>query len=242
MVKVYKYVYEGYTDPIHRYGHFKGTKYFIPEPYNLGIFELNRKIQYIKKQDQIDNFQNDLFGFNPTINEIDMDEELVNNINENYKIQEKMLNDRDPFIDGLDKFKNDDEISNDLFKFALACLDRKQYDKCIEINQMIISKYHKIEELIPSCYYNIACAYAYLKNDDKLYEYLGMSVDQGFTGWIHMVNDLDLRPYKNDVRFVKIIQKCVNKDDKIKETIKNIPYPVKEYLERHKIDLNSISI
>lgn len=241
MVKAYKYIYEGYDDPIHRYGHFKGTKYFIPEPYNLGIFELNRKIQYIKKQDQIDNFQNDLFGFNPTINEIDMDEELVNTINENYKIQEKMLNDRDPFIDGFDKFKTDEQIGVELFKFALDCLERKQYDKSIESNQIIIRKYPHIE-LIPSCYYNIACAYAYLKNEDKLYEYLNMCIDHGYIGWAHMVNDLDLRPYKNDIRFVKIIQKCVNKDDKVKETIKTIPYPVKEYIERHKIDLNSISI
>jgi hypothetical protein len=240
MVKAYKYVYEGYDDPIHRYGHFKGTKFYIPSPYNIGILEIHRKVQYIKKQTKIDDFPH--YIPHPEIVEIDMNEDLINKILANYEVQENMLKERETFIDGFDEYKKDEEIAEEIFRYALKQLNDREYEKSIITNQQILSKYPHVEKIVLTTYYNIACGYSLLKNEEKMYEYLLQSVENGYIDWPHIITDSDLREYRETPNFVKIIQKCITKDEKVKENIKRVSINVQEYIERHKINLNSISI
>jgi len=56
-------------------------------------------------------------------------------------------------------------------------------------------------------YYNMACAYARLKNADKAFEMLGKAVDEGFANRNTMTTDADLADLRSDPRFAKLIER-----------------------------------
>jgi tetratricopeptide (TPR) repeat protein len=56
-------------------------------------------------------------------------------------------------------------------------------------------------------YYNMACAYARLKNADKAFEMLGKAVDEGFANRNTMTTDADLEGLRPDPRFAKLLER-----------------------------------
>lgn len=56
-------------------------------------------------------------------------------------------------------------------------------------------------------YYNMACAYARLKNADKAFEMLGKAVDEGFSNRDTMTTDADLAELRADPRFSKLLER-----------------------------------
>lgn len=56
-------------------------------------------------------------------------------------------------------------------------------------------------------YYNMACAYARLKNTDKAFEMLGKAVDEGFANRDAMRTDADLEGLRTDPRFAAILER-----------------------------------
>ena len=56
-------------------------------------------------------------------------------------------------------------------------------------------------------YYNMACAYARLKNSDKALEMLGKAVDEGFANRNTMTTDADLAALRSDPRFAKLLER-----------------------------------
>jgi pentatricopeptide repeat protein len=54
-------------------------------------------------------------------------------------------------------------------------------------------------------YYNMACAYARLKQTDKAFEMLGKAVDEGFADRRTLETDEDLAPLRTDARFAAIL-------------------------------------
>ncbi len=106
-MKCYKYKIEGYEDFMHRMGYFKQYKIFIPSPYNFCICIWKDKIHYMRRQEEVDNFDNNMFGFNPDINEIEIDKEntlkcLKIMIEEGTIDKEKIIEDKN-----FEKYKDD---------------------------------------------------------------------------------------------------------------------------------------
>jgi len=56
-------------------------------------------------------------------------------------------------------------------------------------------------------YYNMACAYARLKNLDKAFEMLGKAVDEGFANRNSLTTDTDLDGLRSDPRFAKLLER-----------------------------------
>ncbi|MEQ1762044.1 MAG: tetratricopeptide repeat protein [Pyrinomonadaceae bacterium] len=56
-------------------------------------------------------------------------------------------------------------------------------------------------------YYNMACAYARLKNLDKSFEMLGKAVDEGFANRNTFASDTDLEVLRSDPRFAKLLDR-----------------------------------
>lgn len=56
-------------------------------------------------------------------------------------------------------------------------------------------------------YYNMACAYARLKNIDKAFEMLGKAIDEGFSDRAAMARDEDLVLLRPDARFAKLLER-----------------------------------
>ena len=54
-------------------------------------------------------------------------------------------------------------------------------------------------------YYNMACAYIRLKQNDKAFEMLGKTVDEGFVDRPTFETDTDLAPIRSDARFQQIL-------------------------------------
>ena len=54
-------------------------------------------------------------------------------------------------------------------------------------------------------YFNMACAYARLKNLDKSFEMLGRAVDEGFANRNTLETDTDLSELRNDARFAQLL-------------------------------------
>jgi pentatricopeptide repeat protein len=83
----------------------------------------------------------------------------------------------------------------------------------INRNEDAIKTYEKAFEAgIPSgantrgaAYYNMACAYARLKQTDKAFEMLDKAIDEGFTNRRAFETDEDLAPLRSDARFQKVL-------------------------------------
>lgn len=56
-------------------------------------------------------------------------------------------------------------------------------------------------------YYNMACAYARLKQADKAFEMLGKAVDEGFNRRAGFETDEDLAPLRSDPRFAALLKR-----------------------------------
>ncbi len=56
-------------------------------------------------------------------------------------------------------------------------------------------------------YYNMACAYARLKDSDKAFEMLNKAVDEGLAGRARYETDADLAPLKSDPRFAVLLDR-----------------------------------
>jgi pentatricopeptide repeat protein len=54
-------------------------------------------------------------------------------------------------------------------------------------------------------YYNMACAYARLKNADKAFEMLNKAIDEGYVVRNSFEKDEDLAPLRTDTRFQTIV-------------------------------------
>ena len=54
-------------------------------------------------------------------------------------------------------------------------------------------------------YYNMACAYARLKNIDKAFEMLGKAIDEGYANRHSLETDTDLAPLRSDARFQALL-------------------------------------
>jgi tetratricopeptide (TPR) repeat protein len=82
-------------------------------------------------------------------------------------------------------------------------------------NQEAIRNYEKAFEAgIPPgantrglAYYNMACAYARLKQADKAFEMLGKAIDEGFSNRATFETDEDLAPLRTDARFAQLLQR-----------------------------------
>ncbi len=207
-MKVYRYSVEGYEDWMHKYGHFKGYKIYIPEPYNFGIFTLNNKITYIKRQDKVDNFKNDMFGFNPTINEIEMDEELIKKFHNNLIEEEKVLNERKTLENELLQFRTTDELGKELFEEGLDLLHINKYEDSIDKYQKCIEfEFSKKES-----WYNIACCYSKMNDKDKTIESLQKAFNNGYDNWFHTVTDSDLKNFIDEPECVNIVKEMLLKN------------------------------
>lgn len=53
--------------------------------------------------------------------------------------------------------------------------------------------------------YNIACAYAQMKQNDAALQYLDQAIQEGFTSFDHLRQDSDLKPLRNDPRFKALL-------------------------------------
>jgi tetratricopeptide (TPR) repeat protein len=56
-------------------------------------------------------------------------------------------------------------------------------------------------------YYNMACAYARLKNIDKAFEMLGKAIDEGYTARNNFETDTDLAVLRTDERFKALLER-----------------------------------
>jgi pentatricopeptide repeat protein len=56
-------------------------------------------------------------------------------------------------------------------------------------------------------FYNMACAYARLKQFDKAFEMLNKAVDEGFSNRATFESDTDLAPLRTDARFQKLLER-----------------------------------
>jgi pentatricopeptide repeat protein len=56
-------------------------------------------------------------------------------------------------------------------------------------------------------FYNMACAYARLKQFDKAFEMLNKAVDEGFANRATFESDTDLAPLRTDARFQKLLER-----------------------------------
>ena len=59
-------------------------------------------------------------------------------------------------------------------------------------------------------YYNMACAYARLKNADKAFEMLGKAIDEGYVNRASFETDTDLASLRGDVRFKALLARLPN--------------------------------
>jgi tetratricopeptide (TPR) repeat protein len=56
-------------------------------------------------------------------------------------------------------------------------------------------------------YYNMACAYARLKNIDKAFDMLGKAIDEGYNSRAAFESDTDLAPLRTDARFKTLVDR-----------------------------------
>ncbi len=61
--------------------------------------------------------------------------------------------------------------------------------------------------------YNIACAYALLKDKKKAFEYLVNAVNAGFIDYVHIKNDDDLKILQSSTKFIKLIKDLAKRYD-----------------------------
>ena len=58
-----------------------------------------------------------------------------------------------------------------------------------------------------SAYFNMACAYIRLKQNDKAFEFLNKAIDEGFSKRESFENDKDLTLIRADARFQRLLER-----------------------------------
>lgn len=209
MPVAYKYAFEGYDDWVHRRGYFKGYKLFFPAPYNFCIFALGTKINYMKRQDKIDDFSDNLFGFNPKIIEIEVPEEDIKKYEKNLLTEEALQAERLAFLQDFEQYKDNHEKSLEADSASHELFDDGHYE-------LAAAKWHLCMVLNPdfkaSCLYNIACCRSRLGDKEGTISFLQQASDAGFVKWSKVVSDRDLDTFKDEPEFVIIIQQMLLKN------------------------------
>lgn len=62
-------------------------------------------------------------------------------------------------------------------------------------------------------FYNMACAYVRLKQNDRAFEFLNKAIDEGFTTRQTFETDTDLAPLRSDPRFQELLKRLPQTDD-----------------------------
>jgi tetratricopeptide (TPR) repeat protein len=234
-MKCYRYIVEGYNDWMHKQDYFKGHKIYVPEPYNFCIFTLNDEIKYMQRQYKIDKFTNDQFGFNPVIQEIELDEKIVKKFYDNFLKEEEIKKEREILVTSLFQFKTDEDKAESLFEEANILHNEKKYHEAIQNYEFCI----KVKFSSKESYYNIACCYSLMKNKEESIKYIKLALDHGYTNWFHMVSDEDLKYIIDDFDIVEIIKKLIilhpKKVFSYKTNYKNGKDEGDNYLEKHNL-------
>jgi len=88
-------------------------------------------------------------------------------------------------------------------QYALSLHWTQRYEQAIEA-------YMKADELgvnPPTTRYNLACAYSLLGRNDRAFEWLGRSIEAGFSNVSYMRNDSDLANLRVDSRFPEYLRR-----------------------------------
>lgn len=236
-MKCYRYAVEGYEDFIHQMGHFKQYKIYIPSPYNFSVVTWHDKIHYIKRQDKIDDFKNDHFGFNPKIHEIEIDKKTIEKLYDSLLKEEKMLEERKALTNIVLEYKSEEEILEKIFKEGSELIKSKEYSKAITNFEKCINGKFSTKE----SYYNISCCYSLLKMKNDSIKYLKLAIDNGYKNWFHIVEDTDLSFIKDEPEIVEIIKALLKINPKKQYSSctyldKNGRDSGDKYLEKHNLD------
>ncbi len=240
-MKCYRYAVEGYEDFIHQMGHFKQYKIYIPSPYNFSVVTWHDKINYIKRQDKIDDFTNDHFGFNPKIHEIEIDKKTIEKLYDNLLKEEKMLEERKALTNIVLEYKSEEEILEKIFKEGSQLIKSKEYSRAIiNFEKCIKGKFYTKES-----YYNISCCYSLLKMKYDSIKYLKLAIDNGLTNWSLITEDDTLSFIKHEPEVIEIIKALLKINPKkqysctlgeLTELNKNRTECSDKYLEKHNLE------
>ena len=200
-MKCYRYAIEGYDDFIHRRGHFKGYKIFIPDPYNFCVFTLDNKIRYMKRQDKIDDFSNEHFGFNPTIYEIEMDEDIIKKLYENLEQEEQVKHSRELLEENILQFQTLEEKIEKSFKDGLEYIKQDKYFEAIEK-----FKYCLVDSYAMNSLFNISCCYSLMGDKNNAIKNLKEAINKGYGNWFHIITDDDLKNIRDEPEVIEMIK------------------------------------
>lgn len=88
---------------------------------------------------------------------------------------------------------------------GLKCLNDNDYDNAINYFQKCIDTNHNNK----LAYYNLACSYCRQNDIDKSFQYLNLSLENGYDDWTHIILDTDLENIKEKSEFVETIRKMI---------------------------------
>jgi tetratricopeptide (TPR) repeat protein len=226
-MKVYRYVVEGFYDPMHRSGHWKGCAFFVPAPYNIRFYIVDETLTNICRQEQVDDFSNDYFGFNPIICEVDLDEAIVKRADELLTRSEALENDKGKFSLALIPDLANTDSTEALNSRGIKCLKEEKYKEALELFTEALEGSSHPHVL----YYNMACAYSLMGEKADAIRMLGVAVKQGYDHWKDIVADCDLIAILHEPEVVKIIDGILQKKPHVR--LRMLTDASKSYIKRH---------
>ncbi len=220
---------------MHKQDYFKGHKLYIPSPYNFCIFTIDDKIKYINRQDKIDDFSKDYFGFNPKIYEVELDEKIIKKFYDNLIKQEQIEKEREILSESLFLLKTDEDKAEKLFKEGNNLINEKKFKEAIKNYEFCI----KVKFSTKESFYNIACCYSMMQDKQNSIKYLKLALDSGYTNWFHIVSDTDLKYIVDDQEIVELVKQLIISNPKKVFSCKSLDKNGKDkgdnYLEKHNL-------
>lgn len=201
-MKAYRYIVEGYHDPIHRYMHYTSVKFYIPAPYNIGFYITDGELTRIHDQTSLDDFTNDYYGYSPVIYDVDLDEAIAKQAQDllarkkAYEAEGKQLanvmSSQYPEIKPIEA----------VVKEGIDLMKEKKYEEALNVFTDAL----KFTAQIQMIYYNIACCYSLMGEKEKAIDALKLAVKHGYINWRHIIEDPDTQPILHEPEVVATIR------------------------------------
>lgn len=101
--------------------------------------------------------------------------------------------------------KSDSEIIETMINDSHCLLNDKKYTECVELlKEGLKYKGHRCFKILA---YNMACAYALLRDEENTFLYLNMAIECGYNDWRTAQNDYDFKELYENRTFLSLIIK-----------------------------------
>lgn len=194
-LKCFRYVLESFD---------KGHTIFVPAPYNFCVFTSDGKIRYIKRQDTIDEFSNEVAM-------IEMTATLAKKLLATLEEEKFITKTREDLMEELLQFRTKNEVLSAQFADALHLYKETErrpealliFERCVE------EKYMTIESHL-----NAAKCQGLNSNLTKAADHIRKAMDAGFDDWFDLINSKAIDSIIDTPEIVELIGELMKKNSK----------------------------